>query len=84
MSAGNNKSLFHVCKGDGNKNSITIGCKYIGSTIIDGKLYLANESETVQVDCQYNQIVITKTNGFEVGKNIIIPYGTNITNLETI
>jgi hypothetical protein len=45
--------------------------------------YLENNSETVQDDCQYDQIIITKTKGFEVGKNIIIPYGTNLTNIGT-
>jgi hypothetical protein len=83
VSAGNNKSLFHVSKGDGNKNSITIGCKYIGATTIDGTLYLANESETVQVDCQSEQIKITKTGGYQAGKNIIIPYGTDLSNIGT-
>jgi hypothetical protein len=36
MSAGNNKTLFHVCKTE-SQNSITIGSN-IGSTTIDGKL----------------------------------------------
>jgi hypothetical protein len=79
ISAANNKSLFHVCKGEG-KNSITIGCD-IGTTTIDGKLYLANDSETVQVDCQSDQIIITTTGGYQAGKNIISPYGTDLTNI---
>jgi hypothetical protein len=79
LSAGNNKTLFHVCKGE-DKNSITIGCG-IGNTTIDGNLHLANDTEISQFDCQYDQIIITKTKGLNVGKNIIIPYGTNLTNI---
>jgi hypothetical protein len=73
-------NMFWMDKGLG---IIELGNSTVGSVNLIGKLYLTNDSEIAQVDCQYNQIIIRKTEDLKVGKNIIIPYGINITNLES-
>jgi hypothetical protein len=46
-------------------------------------LYLTNDTEIVQVVSEKNEIQIVKTVGENNGKEIIIPYGTDLTNLES-
>jgi hypothetical protein len=75
-----NGNMFWMDKGLG---IIELGNFFTGSINFIGNLYLTDNDETAQVFCQNNQIKITKTEGQNIGSNIIIPYGTDLTNLES-
>jgi hypothetical protein len=75
-----NGNMFWMDKGLG---IIELGISTSGSVNLIGNLYLTDDDETAQVFSQNNQNKITKTEGQNVGSNIIIPYGTYLTNLES-
>jgi hypothetical protein len=54
-----------------------------GSINLIGKLLLADDDEIPQIVCLKSKIKITKTNGENEGLNIIILYGTDLTELES-
>jgi hypothetical protein len=72
--------MFWMDKGLG---IIELGNSTVGSVNLIGDLYLTNDTEIAQVLCEKNEIQIVKTGGENSGKEIIIPYGTDLTNLES-
>jgi hypothetical protein len=76
----NSGNTFVMDKGLG---LIELGNSTAGSVNLISDLYLTNDTEIAQVVCEKNEIQIVKTVGENNGKEIIIPYGTDLTNLES-